>query len=90
MEEQLISSTTDKFKLFKKWFWIGIAVGFFNVVAGLIYGIALIVEKEYHKEGLIIITWSIIWALIAFFIIGPAIGQWLVGKGLLPEFQVIQ
>ena len=50
----------DKFKLYKKWFWIGIAVGFFNTLAGLIYGIALTIEPEHRKEGFIIILWSFI------------------------------
>ncbi|MEK7590365.1 MAG: hypothetical protein AAB454_01495 [Patescibacteria group bacterium] len=50
----------DKFKLYKKWFWIGIAVGFFNTFAGLVYGIALMVEPEHRKEGFIIILWSFI------------------------------
>ena len=50
----------DKFKLYKKWFWIGIAVGFFNILAGLIYGIALTIEPEHRKEWFAIILWSFI------------------------------
>lgn len=50
----------DKFKLYKKWFWIGIAVGFLSTFAGLIYGIALMIEPEHRKEGFIIILWSFI------------------------------
>ena len=61
----------DKFKLYKKWFWIGIAVGFFNFVAGLIYGIALATEKEHRKEGIIIITWSFLSVIFLFYVIVP-------------------
>lgn len=50
----------DKFKLYKKWFWIGIAVGFFSTIAGLVYGIALMIESEHRKEGFIVILWSFI------------------------------
>lgn len=50
----------DKFKMYKKWFWVGVAVGFFNVVAGLIYGVALLVEREHRKEGVVIILWSLL------------------------------
>ena len=76
----------DKFKLAKKWFWIGIVTSLLNIAAGLIYGIALVIEKEHRKEGLIIMAWAIIWALISFFLIGP----WLVKSELLPKFQVIR
>ncbi len=88
-EQSSISSTSsevDKFKLGKKWFWIGMVVAFLNVVVGLIYGIALAIEKNHRKEGLIIISWSIVWALIGFFIIGP----WLIESGIVPQFEVIR
>ena len=65
----------DKFKLYKKWFWIGIAVGFFNFLAGLIYGIALALEKEHRKEGLIIIAWSVLSFVFLFYVIAPALPQ---------------
>lgn len=57
--------SSDQFALGKKWFWIGIAVALtsVNVVVGLIYGIALAVEKEHRKEGGIIIAVSIVWFL---------------------------
>ncbi len=48
----------DNFKLYKKWFWVGVAIGFFNVLAGIVYGIALLIEPEHRKEGLIIVAWS--------------------------------
>ncbi|MDI6717962.1 MAG: hypothetical protein QMD86_02910 [Patescibacteria group bacterium] len=87
MDEQFItSSDADKFKIGKKWFWIGIAVSTFNLVAGLTYGIALALGKEHRKEGLIIAGWAVVWALIGFFLIGP----WLVKSGLVPKFQIVR
>jgi len=80
------TSPVDKFKLGKKWFWIGIVVSTLNIVAGLVYGVALVVEKDHRKEGLIVMAWAIIWALIGFFVIGP----YLIKSGLLPEFQMIK
>lgn len=65
------SVETNKFKLGKKWFWIGIAVAFFNVVGGLIYGVTLALEKEHRNEGLIIIGFSIVWGIIKTFVIMP-------------------
>ncbi|MBI5306728.1 hypothetical protein HZB04_04075 [Candidatus Wolfebacteria bacterium] len=76
----------DKFKLGKKWFWIGIVVATLNVVAGLVYGIAILTEKDRRNEGLIIIAWAIIWALIGFFIIGP----FLVKSELFPKIKIIK
>ncbi|MBT9169537.1 MAG: hypothetical protein DDT19_02898 [Syntrophomonadaceae bacterium] len=81
------ASAIDKFKLGKKWFWIGVVVATLNVVAGLVYGIALAIEKDHRKEGLIIIAWAIIWALISFFIIGSYL---LISPGSLSELQIIQ
>ena len=76
----------DKFKLGKKWFWIGIIISIFNIVGGLVYGIVLLLEKNHRKEGIIIIAWAIIWTLFSFFVIGP----YLVKSGLLPQFQIAQ
>ena len=75
---------TDKFKFPKKWFWIGVAVSYLNLFAGLIYGIALLVEKEHRKEGVIIIILTIIFVLLGFFFIGP----WIVKTGWLPKLQL--
>ncbi len=76
----------DKFKLGKKWFWIGIIVATLNVFGGLIYGLVLLFEKDHRKEGAIIMCWAIVWALIGFFVIGP----WLVNSGLMPKFQMVR
>jgi len=70
----------EKFKLGKKWFWIGIVFGL-NPIFGLIYGIALVCEKKFRKEGLIIIGWTIVWYLVFGFVLSPA----LVRKGYLPS-----
>ena len=61
----------DKFKLYKKWFWIGIAIGFLNVFAGVIYSVAMITEPEHRKEGLIILVWTLAIFLLAVFLLGP-------------------
>lgn len=63
----------DKFKLYKKWFWVGIAVGFLNFVAGLIYAIALMTEKEHRKEGIIILVWTLAVFLLLAILIGPLV-----------------
>ncbi|MEE8131596.1 MAG: hypothetical protein V3T98_00935 [Candidatus Paceibacterota bacterium] len=90
MDEQFSTTSTasgiDKFKLGKKWFWIGIVMAFLNVLGGLIYGVVLAIEKNHRKEGLIIITWAVVWALIGFLIIGP----WLVKSGIVPQFELIR
>ncbi len=60
----------DKFRLFGKWFWIGIVVGFLNSIAGLIYGIALVTEKEYRREGAIIVAWTVLVAVLMTIVLG--------------------
>lgn len=64
-----------KFSFGKKWFCIGIAVGLFSLFPGLIYGIALILEKEYRKEGAIIIASSIIWKILLYVFILPILAK---------------
>ncbi len=71
MDEQFSPISIDKFKLWEKWFWIGIVVAVFNVVGGLIYGIALLTEKKHRKEGLTIIIFSIIWGAVKLLVIVP-------------------
>ncbi|OGI98990.1 hypothetical protein A3H53_01100 [Candidatus Nomurabacteria bacterium RIFCSPLOWO2_02_FULL_40_10] len=73
----------DRFKLGKKWFWIGIAAGLLNPILGLIYGIALVVEKDHRKEGIIVIIWTIVWAVISYYL-----SIWLVKQGYLPTFEL--
>ncbi len=50
----------DKFKLYGKWFWIGVIVAFLNSIAGLVYSVALIAEKEHRKEGWILLGWTLL------------------------------
>lgn len=86
MNEQILTNeSVDKFKLGKKWFWVGIVVSIFNIIAGLIYGVVLIFEKDHRKEGVIIVAWAVIWTLIGFFVISP----YLVKSGLMPQFQIV-
>ena len=68
---QSINPIDNKFKLGKKWFWIGIVIGALNVVAGVIYGIALIIEKEHRREGLIIAVFSLVFISLIIWFIGP-------------------
>lgn len=63
----------DRFKLYKKWFWIGIVIGFLNVFAGLIYSIAMIVEPEHRKEGLVVLIWTLAVFLTLALILGPLV-----------------
>lgn len=69
---------TDKFSLWRKWFWIGIIMTLYHPAAGIIYGIAVITEKK-RKEGLILIAFSVVWFLFALFILTP----WLIKSGLI-------
>jgi hypothetical protein len=81
MEEQIVS---DKFKLWKKWFWIGMVIGFFDLLTGLIFGIALISEKEHRREGMIIILFTLTCFVLKNFVIFP----WLMNAGYLPQYQL--
>lgn len=87
-EQMMVTAAgaADKFRLGGKWFWMGIAVALFNSAAGLIYGIALLAEKNHRKAGLVIIVFSLVWAYASFFFVGP----WLLKSGLLPKFQIVR
>lgn len=80
MIEQIISNS--RFALGKKWFWIGIVVSLLSVVGGLVYGIALAIEKNYRKEGLIIVIFALVWAAVSLFVIAPL----LVKSGFLSNY----
>ncbi|MFH1366146.1 MAG: hypothetical protein ABIG99_02060 [Patescibacteria group bacterium] len=82
--EQNISN--DNFKLWTKWFWIGIIIALANLVLGLIYGLALVIEKDKRKEGIIIIAFSVIWIIFASNFLLP----WLSNAGILPHYQLLQ
>ena len=73
----------NNFKLWTKWFWVGVALAVINAIAGLVYGIALAIEKDKRKEGIIIIAVAIIWFIFAGYFLGP----WLVKIGIIPHYQ---
>lgn len=75
----------DKFKLFKKWFWIGFFVGLFNIAAGLLYGIALAIEPEHRREGVVLIVWTVFWAILTY-----QLGVYLTEEGYVPRFQIVE
>lgn len=82
----MLDEQNDKFKLGEKWFWIGMAVALFNVAAGLVYGIALLTEKKHRKEGLIIVIFAVVWAVVSIFVIAPL----LVKSGLLSNYTLMK
>jgi hypothetical protein len=85
-EETMTILNNGQFKLGKKWFWIGMAVALFNVMGGLVYGIALLLEKEHRKEGAIIIVFAIIWFIFSGWFLGP----WLMKTGILPQYRLLK
>ena len=86
MEQFEASSTNSRFQFGKKWFWIGIAMAVSNIGAGLVYGIALMIEKERRKEGAAIAVFAIVWVVFAVFVLGP----WLVNSGILPQYKLLR
>ncbi|MBI2406018.1 MAG: hypothetical protein HYV25_00355 [Candidatus Harrisonbacteria bacterium] len=54
-----------------------------NSVAGVIYGIALALEREHRKEGATIAVWSVVMLGVTYLIT-----SWLQAKGILPTFIV--
>lgn len=77
----IFMNENSQFALWKKWFWIGIVSAALNAFVGLIYGIALALEKERRKEGAIIIVFSLVWfAAIAFGLL-----PWLIKSGILAK-----
>lgn len=78
--EQNIS---EKFKIGKKWFIIGIIFSF-NAIAGLIFSIGLWTEKEYKKEAKILFALTIVWAIVSYFV-----GKWLIQKGIIDPRQYL-
>ena len=76
----------EQFGLYKKWFWIGIAMSLFNVVGGLVYGIAVLMDKETRKEGGILIAIALIWFFFAEYVLGPC----LIKSGILPQYRLLK
>lgn len=55
-----INNNTMCLKSRTKWFWIGLVISLISPLSGFIYGLALLSEKEYKRESIIIITLAII------------------------------
>ena len=83
MVEQIISDS--RFQFGKKWFWIGMVVAL-NLMPGLVFGIALMTEKERRKEGAVIAVFAVVWFIFAVFVLGP----WLTKKGILPKYKLFK
>ena len=83
MDEQNVSN--NRFGMWKKWFWIGIVISIVNALTGLIYGIALAMEKDSRKEGIVIIVFAVIW-----FVIWLMTLPMLTKLGILPQYQLVQ
>lgn len=82
MTEKIEQNNPDNnFKLWTKWFWIGIVMSIFNIVGGLVYGIALVLEKERRKEGTIIIIFTVAWIIFVVFLLDPQLKNW----GVMPK-----
>lgn len=75
----------ERFKLGKKWFWIGIIFSILFPLIGIIYGVCLLIEKNYRKEGLIIITCAILFAALLYFGV-----KFLQTSGFFGEKQCVQ
>ena len=71
----------------KKWFWIGIAIGFFDTVSGLIYGIALYREPQYRSDAKKIIIFAIIRLIVAIVIL-YFLNAWLQSYGYIRPNQI--
>jgi uncharacterized membrane protein len=78
--------STDRFKLGKKWFWIGLVIAIINMLSGLIYGIALTLEKDRRKEGIFIFLISILWFIFASYFLSP----WLTKKGVMSHVLIVK
>ncbi len=64
----------------KKWFWIGIVITIMNQTAGVIYGVALLLEPPYKREGRIILVWNVVYWLLKIIIL-----YWLIKNGLISD-----
>ncbi len=84
MADQFFSNS--QFGLWRKWFWIGVVAAIFNPVVGLVYGIALAVEEDRRKEGVIIVVFAVAWFVFAAFLLIP----WLIKSGIMPHYRLLQ
>jgi len=70
----------DKFKLGKKWFWIGVVSAIIFPLIGLIYGIALLTEKSFIQKK-VKEAYLIIFLAIVLGVVYASISLSLVSKG---------
>ncbi|MDP3052497.1 MAG: hypothetical protein Q8N22_00910 [bacterium] len=70
----------DKFKLGKKWFWIGAVSAVIFPLIGLIYGIALLTEKNFIQKK-VKEAYLIIFLAVVLGVVYALIGSSLVSKG---------
>ena len=87
-DNQMEMISVDKFKMGKKWFWVGVAIVILSAIAGLVYGITLVFEKNHRREGIIIIAFAVAWALLNYFIIVPWLADLMAAKGSLPGLNI--
>jgi hypothetical protein len=79
MNEQIEqNSLNNNFKLWTRWFWVGIIVAAYHVVAGLVFGLVLVFEKDRRLEGLIILLFAVVWFAFGLFWFAPWISQFFV------------
>ena len=79
-------NSSDRFALWRKWFWIGVIIAIINILTGFVYGIALTLEKGKRREGVIIIIVAIAWYIFASYFLGP----WLMKMGVIPHYQLLR
>jgi len=49
----------------KKMLWVGLAMALFNApIAGIVYSLLFVFKKETYREALIVLAWSIVWAIV--------------------------
>jgi len=54
----------NKFKFWQKWFWVGIVISILSGPAGIVYGLALIAEPQFRKEGWAITVFALLWTIL--------------------------
>jgi len=63
----------------KKWFWLAVAIALISPVSGVVLAVAFWTEKNFKKQGKIILVLSIIWGIIFLYLT-----DWLISRGYLP------
>ena len=78
--------SNSPFRLWGKWFWIGIVMSLFNVAGGLVYGVVVLMDKDTRKEGAILVVFSLVWFFFVVFVLSP----WLMKSGILPQYRLLK